>query len=91
MQINNLYSIRWGDSEKKYVILVADTDEGSNLTICTPYGTDSILWEQIKDIPQDQIGDYQPPVPVLVDVPAIQRQIDMLQMQLDQLKNQQNQ
>ena len=42
--------------------MIADTDEGSNLEITTPYSSESIIWDKIKEYPVDLIEEYVEPV-----------------------------
>ena len=61
MQITKIYSMWWGDESKTSVGLIADTNEGTNQTIGTPYGTSSIIWDAVRAYPVDQIAEYVPP------------------------------
>ena len=58
MRILTLHSINWGNPERSAVRIIADTDQGFNEDIGTPYGPSSILWNYIQTIPVDQIGPY---------------------------------
>ena len=53
--------MRWGNPDKTAVSILADTSEGSNLSIGTPYDSTSIIWDQIKTYPKKDILDYTPP------------------------------
>ena len=50
----------WGDEEQTTVGLIADTDQGTNLTIGTPYDATSIIWNAVQAFPADQITAYLP-------------------------------
>ncbi len=77
MIVYNIHSMSWGNLEKTGVVLVADTNEGKNLTIATPYSEDSIIWEWVKEFPQDQIADFEYKEPSPEDTLAkIQRFLD---------------
>ena len=62
MQITKIHSMWWGDEAKTSVGIIADTDQGNNLTIGTPYDASSIIWGEVQAFPVDQIADYSPPV-----------------------------
>jgi hypothetical protein len=61
LTINKLHNIRWANAEKTVVNVVADTNEGPNQDIYTPFDDTSVLWLQIKDI--TDIADYVEPSP----------------------------
>lgn len=61
MQITKIHSMWWGDADNTSVGLIADTDQGINLTIGTPYDTTSIIWDAVHAFPVDQIADYVAP------------------------------
>lgn len=50
----------WGDAAKTSVGLVADTDQGNELTIGTPYDVTSIIWSAVQAFPVAQITEYAP-------------------------------
>ena len=52
----------WGDEAKTSVGLIADTDQGNELTIGTPYDATSIIWNSVRAFPVNQIADYVEPV-----------------------------
>lgn len=58
MQINLIKKMAWANPEQSYVTLVADTDEGNDLQICTPYGTDSIIWGPVQTYDASLIEAY---------------------------------
>ena len=58
MQVTKIHSMWWGDAAKTSVGLIADTDEGNELTIGTPYDTSSIIWDAVRAYPADQIAEY---------------------------------
>jgi hypothetical protein len=60
MKIKKIHSIQWGDVEMSVVRLIADTDTGDSEEIGTPYGPESIIWEDIQEFPADQIQAFQP-------------------------------
>jgi len=64
MQIIQIHSMFWGDQNNTLVGLIADTDEGANQLIGTPYSEASIIWDAIKVFPVDQIAAYTPPTTV---------------------------
>lgn len=59
MHISKIYEMTWADSAKTTVHVVADTDTGQRENIWTPYSADSIIWNDVKQFP---IEDIQPPV-----------------------------
>lgn len=61
MRVLKIYSMTWGNAAQTSVRLVADTDEGSNLEIGTPYSSESIIWDAVRAYPVSQIQPYQPP------------------------------
>lgn len=88
MKILNLKSINWA-SDNVYVIIKADTDEGDDLSISTPFNEESILWDQIKDIPIDQIEAYVPPeIQTQVQTDTITK--EMLKHELEELQKRLN-
>lgn len=62
MQIKQIHSMFWADVEHTAVGLNADTDEGNNLLIGTPYNDTSIIWDAVRAFPADQIAEYVEPV-----------------------------
>lgn len=58
MQVKKIHSMEWGNAEHTCVGLTADTDEGNNQLIGTPYDETSIIWEWVKEFPVDQIAEY---------------------------------
>ena len=53
----------WGDANRSVVGLIADTNEGTNITIGTPYDATSIVWDAVQAFPVDQISEYVEPTP----------------------------
>ena len=64
MQINLIKQMRWANPSKTYVMLVADTDEGENLEISTPYSSESIIWSAVQAYATESIQEYVEPEPV---------------------------
>lgn len=62
MQIIKIHSMWWGDEDKTSVGLIADTDQGTNLTIGTPYDATSIIWGAVQAFTVAQIANYSKPV-----------------------------
>ena len=62
MNIITIHTMWWGDADRTVVGLIADTDEGTNLKIGTPYGTSSIIWEAVQAFPVNQIAEYVEPI-----------------------------
>lgn len=66
MQIKKIYSMQWGDPNHELVRLFADTNEGDNQEVGTPYGPDSIIWESVKAFPIENISPYVAPIDEVV-------------------------
>jgi hypothetical protein len=63
MKINLIHSMWWADEAHTAVGLIADTDNGSNLTVGTPYNETSIIWADIQAFGEENIAPYTPPAP----------------------------
>jgi hypothetical protein len=64
MKINTIKQMIWANAEQTYVELVADTDEGNDLRIATPYNDQSIIWEPVREFDVEMIEPYVVPVEV---------------------------
>jgi hypothetical protein len=67
MEIKKIHSMTWSE-DGIYVVLFADTNEGDNLQIATPYNETSIIWDAVRAFPVDQIQPYVAPVEEVQDV-----------------------
>lgn len=56
--------MRWANPAKTYVVLVADTTEGENQEISTPYSSESIIWSAVQAYDAESIQEYVEPQPV---------------------------
>jgi hypothetical protein len=61
MVVTKIYYMYWDNPEHTTVGLLADTNEGDNLLIGTPYNDTSIIWDAVSAYPEDQILDNPPP------------------------------
>ena len=61
MQIKLIHSMFWANTEHTCVGLNADTEEGNNLLIGTPYDSTSIIWDAVMAFPAADISEYVPP------------------------------
>jgi hypothetical protein len=84
MIINKINSMTWGNKEHTVVSLLADTNEGNNLSIGTPYDTSSIIWDAVQAFPVDQIAEYVEPN-ATADIESLQAQLLDLQNQINAL------
>jgi hypothetical protein len=75
MNILKIKNMRWGDANKTAVAILADTSEASNLSIGTPYDSSSVIWDQIKDYPQNDILPYTPPEVTEQEVIALRNKL----------------
>lgn len=62
MKILQIKRMWWGDEKQTLVCLIADTDEGTGLTIGTPYDERSIIWTDVQAYPKELIEPYVVPV-----------------------------
>jgi hypothetical protein len=63
VQVNLIKQMRWANPAKTYVVLVADTNEGENQEISTPYGPESIIWSAVQAYSTENIEEYVAPEP----------------------------
>lgn len=54
----------WENSNKTRVMLIADTNTGSGEEISTPYNETSIIWNDVKQFPTEEIREFVPPTEV---------------------------
>lgn len=63
MPVYNIKSMRWGDPDKRSVIMICDTHEGTDMNTATAYSEESGLWNDIKDYDVNLILPYEAPEP----------------------------
>jgi hypothetical protein len=81
--------MKWIDAGQTSVALLADTPEGNDLQISTPYSYESIFWDDVSQFPADQIQAYEP---VVVEDPQLNQDqllaiIDALETKVPGIKN----
>lgn len=59
MQVFKIHEMRWGNEDKTFVYLVADTNTGNNELISTPYNEESIIWGAVEAFPVEDIQPMQ--------------------------------
>lgn len=81
----------WSTPDHTYVGLIADSEEGSDLEIHTPYSIESILWEYVNAYPASNIEKYVESEAVLDSDILTPEQlsliIDSLEIKVPGLKN----
>lgn len=58
MLVSKIHEMQWSNLDHTAVSLVADTDQGNNIIVHTPYDSTSIIWEIIQAYSQEDISEY---------------------------------